>query len=57
MPSKKNTSKKSLVKSSVGSMKSMDKNVKKGGMVADNTEEDKWWELTIPEKRRLGTWR
>ena len=49
MPSKTNSHKKSLAKeeSSVGKSleeKSMEK-------------EDRWRELTIPEKRRLGTWR
>ena len=57
MPSKTNTSKKNLVgkDSSVGKSleeKSMEERVKEKSM-----EEDKWRELTIPEKRRLGTWR
>ena len=42
MPSKTNTPKKSL---------------KEKSMEEENTEEDRWRELTIPEKRRLGTWR
>ena len=58
MPSKTNTSKKNLVgkDSSVG--KSLEeKSVKEKSMEEENTKENKWRELTIPEKRRLGTWR
>ena len=53
MPSKTNSPKKSLVKkeSSVGESLE-EKSVKEKSM-----EEDRWRELTIPEKRRLGTWR
>ena len=59
MPSKTNTPKKSLAKeeSSVGKSleeKSMEaKSMGKKSM----EEEDRWRELTILEKGRLGTWR
>ena len=58
MPSKTNTPKKSLVKkeSSVGESLE-EKSVNAKSMEEENTEEDMWRELTIPEKRRLGTWR
>lgn len=48
MSSKTNTPKKSLAKTE----SSMEKPLKEKGM-----EEGKWRELTVPEKRRLGTWR
>ena len=49
MSSKTNTPKKSLAKTESSMEKPL---LKEKGM-----EEGKWRELTVPEKRRLGTWR
>ena len=50
MPSKTNTPKKSLAKKESSVEKSMEEK-------SMEEEEDRWRELTITEKRRLGTWR